>query len=60
MAAELLTECGSSDLFVISFDEETPFWQLKILKRILGFTSYLKEKKVMSSMRRNLSTHPSF
>jgi LacI family transcriptional regulator len=45
MAAELLTECGSSDLFVISFDEENTILATENFeKRILGFTSYLKEK----------------
>jgi len=45
MAAELLIDCGSSDFFVISFEEENPILATENFeKRIEGFTGVLENK----------------
>ncbi|MGC9321175.1 MAG: LacI family DNA-binding transcriptional regulator [Kosmotogaceae bacterium] len=45
MAAELLIDCGSSDFFIISFEEENPILATENFeKRIEGFTGVLEKK----------------
>jgi LacI family transcriptional regulator len=54
MAAELLIECGSSDFFVISFEEENTILATENFeKRIEGFTAVL-EKKGYEFIQENL------